>query len=237
MSDSTITKNYKCVFFDLDHTLWDYEKNAAETLSELYEVYNLSGLGIPDALSLYHKFREINLSLWDLYDNNRCDQHYIRTERFKQILTHFSAYDAELSEELSTAYLGNCPRKNNLMPYAIDMLEYLQSKYQLTVVTNGFEDIQNTKLSAGNLHRFFKHVVTSQKSGYRKPSGKMFEYAMKLNDVTSADVIMIGDNLVTDIGGAKSSAIDAIFFNRDKVSHQTSVDHEISCLSELKNIL
>ncbi|HYG03857.1 MAG TPA: YjjG family noncanonical pyrimidine nucleotidase [Chryseosolibacter sp.] len=237
MGDTQITKKYKCVFFDLDHTLWDYEKNAEETLAELYTAFSLSARGVPDALSLYLKFREVNLALWDLYDTNRCDQQYIRTERFKQILTHFAAYDSDLSEKLSIEYLSNCPKKNNMMPYAIEMLEYLHSKYQLTVVTNGFDEIQNMKLSSGNLHRFFHHIVTSQKAGHRKPSGRIFEYAMKANNVRSADVVMIGDNLVTDIGGAKAAEIDAIFFNRDKINHSSPVNHEISCLSELKNIL
>jgi YjjG family noncanonical pyrimidine nucleotidase len=230
-------KNYKYVFFDLDHTLWDYEKNAQETLLDLYNSYNLSELGVPDADTLYHRFRTVNIALWDLYDRNLVDQAFIRTQRFKQILDHFGAYQVELSERLSSDYLDSCPKKQNLIPFAHDVLEYLSGKYHLTVVTNGFEEIQNVKLSSGSLHRYFKHIVTSQKAGHKKPSQKIFEFAMTLNNADCGDVVMIGDNLVTDIGGARGASIDTIFFNRDKIRHSDHVNYEITCLSELTNIL
>ena len=230
-------KKYKHVFFDLDHTLWDYERNAEETLADLFLTYRLKERGVPDTTSLYLKFKSVNTALWDLYDRNLIDQAHIRTQRFKQILEHFNAYDEKLSESISTDYLDSCPKKNNLIPHAISILEYLSTRYHLTLVTNGFEEIQNVKLSSGNLHRFFKHIVTSQKAGHRKPSEKIFEFAMSLNNTHCCDVVMIGDNLITDIGGARAASIDTIFFNRDKIAHGDKVNYEIGCLSELTNIL
>jgi YjjG family noncanonical pyrimidine nucleotidase len=237
MSVTRPEKNYKFIFFDLDHTLWDYEKNAEETLADLYTSYKLHERGVPDAQSLYHRFRSVNIALWDLYDRNLVDQAYIRTERFKQILDHFGAYEKDLSDKVSSDYLDSCPKKQNLIPHANDILEYLSRKYHLTVVTNGFEEIQNIKLTSGDLHRYFKHIVTSQKAGHKKPSQKIFEFAMTLNNAACCDVVMIGDNLITDIGGARGASIDTIFFNRDKISHEARVDYEINCLSELTNIL
>jgi putative hydrolase of the HAD superfamily len=104
-------------------------------------------------------------------------------------------------------------------------------------VTNGFEEIQNVKLTSGNLHRFFNHIVTSQKAGHKKPSEKIFEFALSLNSAECCDVVMIGDNLVTDMGGARAARIDTIFLNRDKITYTDKVNYEISCLSELTNIL
>jgi YjjG family noncanonical pyrimidine nucleotidase len=230
-------KKYKCIFFDLDHTLWDYETNAKETLVELYTEFDLRPKGVRDPESFYLKFKEVNLALWDLFDRELASQQYIRTERFKRILEHFSAYAEDLSEALSNEYLKRCPTKNNLMPFATEVLEYLHRHYRLTVITNGFEEIQHTKLSSGNLHRFFDHIVTSQKAGYRKPSKEIFHYAMTANEIKCSEVIMIGDNLVTDVGGARNASIDTIFFNPEKVNHTSSISHEISCLSELKKIL
>jgi YjjG family noncanonical pyrimidine nucleotidase len=235
--NGTASKKYKCIFFDLDHTLWDYETNAKETLVELYREFNLEAKGVTDAESFYQQFKKVNLALWDLYDRELASQQYIRIERFKRILDHFSSYHEKLSNDLSDEYLSRCPTKSNLMPYANEVLEYLSSNYRLTVVTNGFEEIQNVKLSSGNLHRFFDHIITSQKAGYRKPSQKIFEYAMEANGVKCCDVVMIGDNLVTDVGGARSASIDTIFFNPEKITHTSKMDHEISCLSELKKIL
>jgi YjjG family noncanonical pyrimidine nucleotidase len=230
-------KKYKCIFFDLDHTLWDYETNSRETLSELYFSYDLHNKGVFNLETFQQQFKEVNTDLWDLFDRGIITSEVIRKERFKRILGYFHAYDAKLCEDLSTDYLYNCPKKGNLMPHAVDVLEYLAGHYALTLVTNGFEEIQNVKLTAGNLHRFFNHIITSQKAGHRKPSREIFDYAMNANAIKCCDAVMIGDNLVTDIGGARNASIDTIFFNPEKINHSSEVSHEISCLSELPRIL
>jgi YjjG family noncanonical pyrimidine nucleotidase len=228
MKEKNTSRKYSCVFFDLDHTLWDYEKNSKETLGELYADYALASKGVTDEESFYRQFRKVNNELWDLYDRELIDHSFIRQERFKRILEKFSAYETKLSEDLSRDYLTRCPQKNNLIPYAEEVLAYL---------TNGFEAIQNIKLAAGKIDRYFQHIVTSQKAGHRKPSRKIFDYALDANKIQCCDVIMIGDNLATDMAGARGCTIDTVFFNPDKVKHDAHVDHEISCLSELKNIL
>ena len=230
-------KQYKCIFFDLDHTLWDYETNSYHTLEELYASYGLSALGVTDLSSFHKQFRKVNTELWDLFDTGKITSEIIRKERFKQILEHFSVFDSELCETLSVDYLHSCPKKGHLVPHAIDTLNYLADKYPMTVVTNGFDEIQNVKLTSGNLHDYFDHIVTSQKAGHRKPAPGIFEYAMKMNGVQSHEVIMIGDNLITDIGGAISASIDNVFFNPDKISHDVKVSHEITSLNQLRDIL
>ena len=232
-----MTKPYKCIFFDLDHTLWDYETNSCDTLGEIYSNYRLFDLGVDDIQRFQERFRTVNTSLWDLYDRGLINSEVIRKERFKQILAHFSIVDERLCEDISVEYLYSCPKKANLVPRALETLEYLSVHYAMTVVTNGFEEIQNVKLTAGNIHRFFDHVVTSQKAGYKKPSPGIFEYAMQANGVKREEVIMIGDNLLTDIAGALNSSIDAVFYNPAKITHGVEVKHEINCLSELQRIL
>jgi YjjG family noncanonical pyrimidine nucleotidase len=228
---------YKCIFFDLDHTLWDYETNARATLDELYRDFNLKERGVPDTDQFYQQFHKVNFELWDLYDRQLINHDYIRIERFKQILTFFNTYEEKLSTDISIQYLRECPAKGNLMPHAIETLEYLRNRYRLTVVTNGFEEIQHIKLSSGKIRHYFDHIVTSQKAGYRKPAPEIFTYALNANEVKSTEVMMVGDNLITDMGGAHTSGIDTAFFNPGKIAHQESVKHEISCLSELQKIL
>ena len=140
---------YKCVFFDLDHTLWDYETNSKETLLELYASYDLRLRGVYDFESFHERFKFVNTALWELYDRGEINSDIIRRERFKQILEHFSAYEEKLSADISNDYLHACPKKCNLMPGAIETLNYLSEKYTLAVITNGFEEIQNTKLCSG----------------------------------------------------------------------------------------
>lgn len=228
---------YKCIFFDLDHTLWDYEANSCDTLQELFHQYALEECGLSDCSSFQQQFKKVNLDLWEQYDNGMITGDVIRKERFKRILEHFNVFDETLCRNLSEDYLNNCPKRGNLIPHAIETLEYLSRNYKMTVITNGFDEIQNVKLTAGNLNNYFTHIITSQKAGHRKPSRKIFDYALKLNNVRNYEALMVGDNLITDIRGAQNAFIDPVFFNPEKITHDVKVKHEISSLAELQNLL
>ena len=229
-------RRYKCIFFDLDHTLWDYEFNSREMLLELHTAYNLLDKGIPFE-DFHQHFKSINFRLWELYDRGLVNNEVIRFQRFKQVLENFKVYEEKLSADLSHEYLYGCPKKTNLVPYAKEILEYLFNDYSLTIVTNGFEEIQTVKLDSGKITDYFNHVITSQKAGHKKPAREIFEYALSVNNLQCHEVIMVGDNLITDIGGARNACIDTVFFNPGVVAHQEEVEHEIRCLSELQNIL
>ena len=230
-------KKYTCIFFDLDHTLWDYETNSRDTLVELYLGYDLVSKGIPKADDFLDRFKVVNTELWYLYDRGMIDSTVIREQRFKKILEPFQAYTEKLSEDLSRDYLDICPKKGNLMPHAKEVLDYLTKHYKMTVITNGFEDVQHQKLTAGNLYPYFDHVITSQKAGHRKPAREIFDYALQLNGIECHQATMVGDNLITDIGGARNASIDAIFFNSENVRHEETLDWEISSLIELQGRL
>jgi putative hydrolase of the HAD superfamily len=231
-----LSRNYKCIFFDLDHTLWDYDCNARTTLQELHGAYNLLNRGV--AFEDFHRqFKQVNFELWELYDRGLISNDVIRTDRFKKILAHFSITDDALNTTLSSEYLYGCPKKSTLVPHAREVLEYLSRHYTMTVITNGFEEIQSVKLLSGNITHYFDHVITSQKAGHRKPAREIFEYALSVNKLKCHEVIMIGDNLITDIGGARNACIDTVFYNPAAVAHSETVSHEIRCLSELQNIL
>ena len=230
------SRDYKCIFFDLDHTLWDYECNARETLRELHTHHNLAerGIGFDD---FHRHFTTINFHLWELYDSGKIDNTVIREQRFQKVLAEFYVEDQTLSDALSYEYFHGCPKKSTLVPYAKEVLEYLAGHYSLTVVTNGFEEIQSVKLLSGNITHYFNHVITSQKAGHKKPAREIFDYALSMNNLKCHEVIMIGDNLITDIGGARNACIDTVFYNPAAVAHNEEVSHEIRCLSELQNIL
>jgi len=124
------------------------------------------------------------------------------------------------------------------MPGAINVLQYLKDQsYQLSVITNGFEEIQHLKLTSGNLTSYFDHVITSQKAGHRKPAPEIFQFALETHSIQNHQAMMIGDNLITDMGGAKKAGIDAVYYNPDRIPHQETLHHEISRLEELLQIL
>lgn len=227
---------YKCIFFDLDHTLWDYACNSREMLLELHTEYDLQARGISFAL-FNDYFNTINLDLWARYDRGEIDKSVIRDQRFTQVLARFNVRDEKLSAALSHEYLHGCPKKTNLIPHAREILAYLSQQYSMTVVTNGFEEIQAVKLLSGDITHYFDHVVTSQNAGYKKPARGIFDYALSVNNLHCHEAIMIGDNLLTDIAGARNASIDTVFYNPEAVVHNENVNHEIRCLSELQNIL
>ena len=229
--------NYSTVFFDLDHTLWDYETNARETLLELYQHYHLQERGI-DAFTRFHEtFREVNAQLWHLYDHGKITSEVIREERFKKILQPFGITDDDLNRKLSEDYLAESPKKGNLMPHAIETLEYLAGRYALTVITNGFEDVQRVKITASGIGSYFDHIITSQRAGHKKPAPEIFHFALALHEATADNTVMIGDNMLTDIAGAKNASIDTVVFNPDGVKHEADVNHEIQSLNELCTLL
>jgi YjjG family noncanonical pyrimidine nucleotidase len=231
------TEHLQCIFFDLDHTLWDYETNSRDTLYELFATHALRDKGVTDFEQFHAAFKRVNTALWELYDHGKIGSEVIREERFKQILNTFQAYDKKLSDELSVEYLYACPQKGNLMPHATETLQYLAGRYKLSIITNGFEEIQNMKLTSGNLHQFFNHIVTSQKAGHKKPAPQIFDYALSQNGIGSHQAVMVGDNLVTDIGGARQASIAHVFYNPDEIQHSEKEVFEITTLKELCNLL
>ncbi len=236
-NNGTGQKKYNCIFFDLDHTLWDYETNSAETLVELYQQYDLQGKGLDSCDQFITQFKDVNTKLWDQFDTGAITSDVIRTERFKRVLEPFGIRNQTLSDDLTRDYLALCPQKGHVMPYAFEILDYLSEHYTLSVITNGFEEIQHMKLDASKLSPYFDHVITSQKAGCRKPSCDIFKFALDCHSIRHHEALMVGDNLITDIGGACNAYIDAVFFNPEKIEHSGHSAYEIHCLSELRRFL
>src|SRR5688572_13112061 len=237
MRNGNEPKKYSCIFFDLDHTLWDYETNSRETLVDLYHHYDLVAKGVSSCDEFTAQFSIVNTKLWDLYDRGIIGSEVIRKERFKQILQTFKISEEKLCEDLSFNYLEQCPRKGHLMPYAKEVLDYLSVHYKLSVITNGFDEIQNMKMQSTNLLPYFDHIITSQRAGCRKPSCEIFNFALTCNGIKNYQAIMVGDNLITDIGGACNAYIDAVFYNPEKIANDGMYAHEIHSLSELRELL
>lgn len=228
---------YKCILFDLDHTLWDFETNSSTTLSELYEAHDLNKQGVTNLVDFKKVFSRINTDLWTRYDAGLINREEIRFHRFRNILGHFGIADEKLSMTLSDEYVLQSPKKSALMPNAIDSLEYLASRYPLTVITNGFDEIQGTKLASSGITQYFKSVVTSARAGHKKPAREIFDFALAENGYAHHEAIMIGDNLLTDIGGARNANIDTVYYNPDRTAHNETVNFEIHDLKQLREIL
>lgn len=230
-------KSYRSILFDLDHTLWDYETNSTETLQELFNQHQLVEQGVPSFSDFLKTFVSVNTQLWTLYDTGQLHRDVIRYERFHKIMLELGIDNYDLSLKLSDEYVDMSPKKGTLMPNAIEVLDYLYPRYPMTIVTNGFDEIQSTKLASSGITSYFKSIVTSARAGHKKPAKEIFEFALAESGFESHETVMIGDNLLTDIGGARNASLDTVFYNPNKVAHQEQTHYEIQDLKELKDIL
>ncbi|MGY8988120.1 MAG: YjjG family noncanonical pyrimidine nucleotidase [Flavobacteriales bacterium] len=226
----------KHIFFDLDRTLWDFETNSHESLLELCTTYNLKKRGITHYKEFIKKYKVHNEQLWDLYRVNKISQKDLRRERFQRTLSDYNIIDPILAEKIGEDYVDICPKKNKLFPYTIEVLEYLSEKYNLHIITNGFEKVQHIKLKYSDLDKYFDKIITSEQVEVKKPNPKIFEFALSNAKTTEEESIYIGDDLEVDIVGSQSCGIDGVYFNPEKISHQENPVFEISCLSQLKDL-
>ena len=227
----------KHIFFDLDRTLWDFEKNSHTTLLELIFQFNLIERGIDNAEDFIKKYKIHNARLWDLYRENKINKEKLRSKRFLMVLEEYGIDDKDLAEQFGLAYIKQSPLKTKLSPFTHEVLSYLKNKYTLHIITNGFEEVQHIKLAAADLKQYFDIVVTSEEVGVKKPNSKIFEFALEQANAKAEQSIMIGDDLVVDVLGAEKAGMQGIYFNPNKEEHKEEVVHEIFCLSELMTLL
>lgn len=228
---------YKHLFFDLDHTIWDFETNAKEVLFELYTMNGLTEKGIHDFDYFFERYSFHNNRLWDRYTKGFIKQDELRWKRMWFTLLDFKIGDDKLSRLMAVQFLERLPFKKNLFPYTTEILDYLTNKgYRLHLITNGFEQIQHNKLNSSNLSGYFLDVITSEASNSLKPNLAIFEYALGKTGATKAESIMIGDNLDADIQGATNAGLDSVFVNHLKVTPHVQATYMVHHLKELEEI-
>ena len=229
---------YKDLFFDLDHTLWDFETNSRETIQELYTTHRLAELGIVDFDGFYSTYSAHNHRLWDRYTKGFIKQEELRWKRVYLSLLDFKVANEPLAKEMSQAYLEILPNKKHLFPYTIEILEYLKQKdYKMHLITNGFESVQFKKIKNSGIADYFIEVITSEGSNSLKPQKEIFEYALKNAKASVAESIMIGDNEFADIQGGINMGMDTVFVNHIQAIPTIPATYTITHLKELETIL
>ena len=205
---------YRDLFFDLDHTLWDFEANSRQTLEQLYFELQLKEKGIDDFEKFYKNYLVHNDKLWERYRNGHIKVDELRWKRMWLTLLDFKNGDETLARKMGDIFLEQLPARKTLFPYAVQILNYLsEKKYRLHLITNGFEKTQHNKLKNSGLDKFFKEVITSESSNSLKPHREIFDYALKKTGAKKEESIMIGDSLEVDIQGAMNAGIDQVYVN------------------------
>ncbi len=210
------------VFFDLDHTLWDFEKNSALTFKKIL-AENRIGVPLNDFLEVYVP---ANFAFWKLYREEKITKEELRYQRLKTVFDKLGhPVDDPVIHLLADEYIRHLSSQNHLFPNAMEILEYLKPKYNLHIITNGFQEIQDKKLQNSNIYAYFDQVINSEMAGVKKPNPGIFELALKRAGVTSQKSIMIGDSLEADIQGALNVGLHALHFNSDN-----SPDHDLCAM-------
>ena len=229
---------YKDLFFDLDHTLWDFELNSKETMQELYSNHQIASLGITDFDAFFNIYTAHNHRLWDRYSKGFIKQEELRWKRIYLSLLDFKIANEQLSKEMSLEFLQILPTKKKLFPHTIEILNYLKEKdYKMHLITNGFESVQMQKIKNANIAHYFTEVVTSETSNSLKPNKEIFEFALKTTNATLSESIMIGDNETADIQGGINIGMDTVFVNHLNVAPTIPATYTITHLKELEALL
>lgn len=229
---------YQHIFFDLDHTLWDFEANSRLTLEDLYHTLQLADKGVHD-FDLFHKnYLVHNEVLWDRYRNGFIKVDELRWKRMWRTLLDFKIGDEKLARDMGDRFLALLPSRTLLFPYTHEILTYLNDKgYKLHLITNGFEITQHHKIRNSGIDKYFVEVITSEGSNSLKPHKEIFEYAFQKTNALPAHSIMIGDSYEADIQGAINAGIDHVYVNHINASIPVQPTYTVYSLQELENIL
>ena len=227
-------KQIEHIFFDLDHTLWDFEKNSALTFEKIFSENNID-VNIVDFLEVYVP---LNLQYWKLYRNEKVSKEALRYERLKKPFDAigYSVSDAVI-DTLATAYIDNLSEFNHLFEGTFELLDYLKEKYTLHIITNGFEEVQNKKMVNSKLYHYFDQIITSESVGVKKPNPKVFNFALESANARKDNSIMIGDSLEADIQGALDVGLEVIHCVFDDVTATRKDLVSVKKLLEIKQYL
>ena len=226
-------RNKKHIFFDLDNTLWDFDKNSAAVLAELFEEFSL-GAKLNTGLSEFiGHYRDVNLALWSKYYKREIDKKFLREERFNHVFSKYGYTNHEENLELTGHYIQRAPKGTCLKENCIETLDYLKTRYQLHIITNGFKEIQHIKIDGCGLRNYFSNIIISEEYGLVKPEEQIFRLAEQFAGTDKNSCVMVGDSLESDVEGALNAGWEAIYF----ADHQPRnyQGHLISNLCELRN--
>jgi putative hydrolase of the HAD superfamily len=229
---------YNHVFFDLDRTIWDFEKNSEETIFELLNEFGLSKKGKITEADFIKTYKTINQGLWVDYRSGKISKTELRKSRFYLSMLKYGLDEAELALRFNDAYVSRCSSKTHLLPHSREILHYLSKSYILHIITNGFKEAQHLKLEKSGIRPYFNEVIIGDEVGINKPDPRIFHFAFESSTADPNESIMIGDDYEADIIGAKEVGMDQIFLNAAKDSTENKIaTYTVSHLEELRRIL
>lgn len=205
-----LNKNITDVFFDLDHTLWDFDRNSALAFQRIFQTEKI----YLDVVAFIEAYEPINLQYWKKFRDNLITKEELRRGRLIEAFQQFNLeYSLSEIDFLSKRYIEELPVDNHLFVGTIQILEHLSPNYNLHIITNGFHEVQFSKLKNSGIQKYFRTITTSEEAGVNKPHSGIFELALSKASVMPFQSIMVGDSLEADIHGARNIGMNTLFFN------------------------
>ncbi len=202
---------YKNIFFDLDDTLWAFSENSRETFIEMYDKYNFNRYF--DSFQHYYTiYEKRNVDLWKLYGKKEITKDELNWTRFSHPLNEVGVKDDILVKTYMDNFFAVVPTKEKLMPGAKEILEYLYPRYNLYILSNGFRELQALKMKSSGIYHYFKKIILSEDINVMKPYPEIFHFALSATQSDLRQSVMVGDNWVNDIEGARGVGMDQVYY-------------------------
>lgn len=231
-------ENIRHIFFDLDNTLWDYRRNAKITLAKLYEEFQIEEIHGYTFKEFYPFYYESNEQLWADFRDQKLTKEELRNRRFPEAFQNLGIPNPDFALEFETRFVSEVTGSNYVVEGTGEILEYLKNKYELHILSNGFEEVTHQKINGCLIKNYIKTVTTAEGAGAPKPSGIAFQTALDKANAKKEESVYIGDDWIADMGGATKFGMRAIFFNPLNESHFWQEEIPvIDNLIELKNYL
>lgn len=227
----------KHLFFDLDHTLWDFEKNSEIALEKLFNALELEKQ-IRSFRHFHSTYKKINRELWQQYSKGAIEKSVLRVKRFDDTLKHLEVYDNELAEYLATQYVETAPHHTHLLPNTKETLKALDDLgYHMHIITNGFKEIQDIKLTKSDIKFYFNAVICSEDVGRQKPAPEVFAHALDVTGAQKNESVMIGDNYLADVIGAERFGMSAVLYDPHREHREGTHEWHIHDLAQIPELL
>ena len=227
----------KHIFFDLDRTLWDFEKNSENALKQLFDE-TADRHHLPSFHKFLNVYKEVNAKLWTKYGKGKITKEELRDERFNKTFQKLEVFDETLGPYFGEHYIRISPFQTALFPDAKEVLAELKKEgYHLHIITNGFKDVQHIKLETSDIKSYFDVILSSEELGVNKPNPVIFKKALEMAGAKAENSTMIGDNLEVDVIGATNVGMHGIHFDPEGRMKDRADGTRIRRLNELPALL
>ena len=229
-------KTYKAIFLDWDDTIGDWGQAEHKALTELYERFGLERL-YPSAEAFINAYQPYNLRLWERYGRGEISKEYLHRERFLHTLGEDGSFLPEAADAMGDKFLQLTNKYFSVLPHAAEVVRYLAGKYPLTIISNGFKEVQYYKFAHSGLADCFAYTLISEEVGVNKPQPEIFEKALALNGVREDEALMIGDSLTSDMAGAHNAGIDSLWINNKGQSTKLQGEEPTYTVTDIREVM